>query len=304
MPNESRLYQGAPDREAIRQLLVATRPRRRLAEYPSLVDLEELLSLPEVQARTRLWFDELGRLAGYAFVDELSNLYFEADPEMGSAFEESLLDWVLAEARQAAQERQQSDPPGISCRSEDIRRMALLEKRGFTRQPGGLHLARPLDQPAPAPVLPPGFSLRPSLGAAEAEAWVALHRAAHGTDTMTVERRLSIIQVAGFDPALDLVAVAPDGRLAAYCVGSISQDENALTGRQTGYTDPVATHPDFQRRGLCRALLCAVIQLLQARGMQVARLGTSQENLAMRQAAKAVGFRLEAETWWYELPAW
>jgi ribosomal protein S18 acetylase RimI-like enzyme len=159
-----------------------------------------------------------------------------------------------------------------------------------------------LDQPIPAPVLPSGFSLRPSLGAAEAEAWVALHRLAHKTDYMTVERRLSIIEVEGFDPRLDLVAVAPDGRLAAYCVGSISKGENELTGCKAGYTDPVATHPDFQRRGLCRALLCASMQLLRERGMEVARLGTSLENQAMRRAAEAVGFRVESETLWYELP--
>jgi ribosomal protein S18 acetylase RimI-like enzyme len=298
----SRPYQGTVDQEAIIQLIARIRPRQRLADYPSVVDLQELFSLAEVQRRTRLWFQDPGRLAGYAFVDDLSNLYWEADPESGSAFEGALLDWVIAEADQAAQERRQSDPPGISCRSDDRRRITLLEQRGFRGQPGALRLARSLEQPIPAPVLPPGFSLRPSRGAAEAEAWVALHRAAHQTELMTVERRLSITGVEDYDPALDLVAVAPDGRLAAYCVGSISRRENELTGCKAGYTDPAATHPDFQRRGLCRALLCAVMQLLRERGMETARLGTSRENQAMRLAAEGVGFRVESETFWYELP--
>src|SRR5512139_1811316 len=236
MPIESRLYQGDPDREAISQLLTRARLPQRLAEYPSLIDLQELLSLSEVRERTRLWFDQDGRLVGYAFIDELSNLYFEADPLMGDAFEESLLDWSITEACQAAQERRQSDPPGISCRSDDAHRVALLKRRGFSKQPGALHLVRPLDKPIPDPVLPDGFSIRPSRGAAEAEAWVALHRLAHGTEYMTVERRLSIIAVDDHDPALDLVAVAPDGSLAAYCVGTISPSENMLTGRKNGYT--------------------------------------------------------------------
>jgi len=302
MKIESRLYRGTSDLEAIIQLITTVRPRQRLAEYPGIIDLQELLSLPEVQARTRLWLDEQGQLAGFAFVDELSNLYFEADPGRGSDFEETLLDWAIAEARQAAQERQQSEPPGISCRSDQARLTALLERRGFCRQPGALHLSRALSQPIPAPVLPPGFSIRPSLGAVEAEAWVALHRAAHGTEYMTVERRLSIILVDEFDPALDLVAVAPGERLAAYCVGTIGHRENALTGCKYGYTDPVATHPDFQRRGLCRALLCTAMHLLQERGMETARLSTSRENQAMRKAAESVGFQVEAETEWYELP--
>jgi ribosomal protein S18 acetylase RimI-like enzyme len=298
---ESHLYRNSVDLQAIIVLITQVRPRQRLADYPGLVDLQELLSLPEVQARTRLWLDEQNNLAGYAFVDEMSNLYFEAGPGVYSALEESLLDWAIVEARQAAQERQHSDTPGISCRSDDLRKMALLESRGFSRLPGALHMVRPLGDPIPAPVLPPGFTIRPGRGAEEAEAWVALHRAAHGTDYMTVERRLSIIAVDEFDPALDLVAVAPNGRLAAYCIGSISARENTLTGRKNGYTDPVATHPDFQRRGLCRALLCAVMRLLRERGMDTARLSTSQENLAMRSAAEAVGYQVEAETYWYEL---
>lgn len=302
MKINSRLYRGSADLQAILQLITCIRPRQRLADYPSLVDLEELLSLPEVQRRTRLWLTDTGQLNAYAFVDEMSNLYWEADPGQGTSFEESVLEWVIAEARRAALERRQDDLPGISCRSDDLRRMNLLEQHGFQGQPGALHLMRPLDQPIPAPVLPPGFSLRPSLGAAEAEAWVQLHRLAHGTEYMTIERRLSILNVEGFDPALDLVVAAPDGRLAAYCVGSINQRENALTGCKTGYTDPLATHPDFQRRGLCRALLCAAMALLRQRGMQTARLGTSQENQAMRKAAEAVGFQVEAESWWYELP--
>lgn len=302
MKIDSRPYQDHADLEAILQMITRIRPPQRLVDYPSRVDLEELLSLTEVQERTQLWLAGPGQLAGYALVDELSNLYWETDPGLGEAFEQSVLAWVIAQARRAAQERQEGDPPGISCRSDDARRMRLLEQHGFTRQPGALHLVRPLDQPIPTPVLPPGFSLRPSLGAAEADAWVSLHRAAHGTEYMTVERRLSILNVEDFDPALDLVAVAPDGRLAAYCVGSISHTENALTGCKNGYTDPVATHPDFQRRGLCQALLCAAMQLLRQRGMQTARLGTSQENQAMRKAAEAVGFQVEAESWWYELP--
>lgn len=301
MSIESRLYQDAADLEAIVELLTTARPRQRLADYPSIVDLQELFSLPEVRQRTRLWFDERDRLAGYAYVDELSNLYYEADPRLGGAFEEALLDWVIVEARQTIQERQQSDPPGISCRSDDVRRIALLEQRGFRRFPGALRLSRPLDRPIPVPILPSGFVLRPSHGAEEAEAWVALHRAAHGTDFMTIERRLSIIGVDDFDPALDLVAVAPDGRLAAYCVGSISSTENALTRRKDGHTDPVATHPDFQRRGLCRALLSTTMRLLRERGMTTAWLSTSHDNQAMRLAAEAAGYQVESETFWYEL---
>ena len=63
-----------------------------------------------------------------------------------------------------------------------------------------------------------------------------------------------------------------------------------MTGRKDGHTDPIATHPDFQRLGLARALMLAGMRLLKERGMHTARLGTSQDNLAMIQTARRVGF--------------
>jgi ribosomal protein S18 acetylase RimI-like enzyme len=119
---------------------------------------------------------------------------------------------------------------------------------------------------------------------------------------MTTEERLSMMTTPEYDPSLDLVAVAPGGALAAYCMCYISAEENARTGRNNGCTDPVATHPRFQRLGLARALLLHGLRLLRARGMDFARLGTSSDNIAMQRAAQSVGFRLEFANVWFEKP--
>jgi len=99
------------------------------------------------------------------------------------------------------------------------------------------------------------------------------------------------------DAELDLIAIAPNGTFAAYCMCSISEEENALTGRNEGYTDPVATHPAFQRRGLARALLLTGFRLLKQRGVDTAVLSTSSENTAMQRAAALVGFRVQSKIW-------
>lgn len=83
---------------------------------------------------------------------------------------------------------------------------------------------------------------------------------------------------------------------------SISQEENARTGWNEGYTDPVATHPDFQRLELARALLLTGLHALKQRGMDTACLGTSSENVAMQQKALAVGFRVQSTTLWFSKP--
>jgi len=165
-----------------------------------------------------------------------------------------------------------------------------------------LHLARPLCEPIPPPTLPAGFEIRTLKGRNEVEGWVQLHRAAFGTDHMTIEERLAMMSGADYDPDLDLVMTGPDGRLAAYCMCQIFREENGRTGRNEGYTDPVATHPEFQRRGLAKALLLTGLRLLQERGVETAIMGTNSENEKMQRAAKAVGFRVESATVWFAKP--
>jgi hypothetical protein len=53
----SRTYSGALNLQSLFDLLVAVRPTDRVADYPGVVDLHELLTLRSVQDRTRLWFD-------------------------------------------------------------------------------------------------------------------------------------------------------------------------------------------------------------------------------------------------------
>jgi mycothiol synthase len=84
--------------------------------------------------------------------------------------------------------------------------------------------------------------------AATDKALVALHRAAFGTDHMTAAERRAMMSAPDYDPELDLVVVAPDGRLAGFCVCGIPVEENAVTRRNEGYADPVGVHPAFQGR--------------------------------------------------------
>ena len=83
---------------------------------------------------------------------------------------------------------------------------------------------------------------------------------------------------------------------------SISREQNRRSGRNEGSTDPVATHPHFQRLGLARALLLTGLHKLKQRGMQTAVLGTSSENTAMQRAAQSVGFEVTATTLWFAKP--
>lgn len=285
-------------------LLLAVRPAERVAGYPSPVDLRELLALEQVQKNTRLWHDGEGRLIGFALVDHYHNLLFEFEPQhLTPEIESEIIAWGSACIQRAMQAQGETLTLDASCHADDAARLAFLERCGFVQQEErSLHMVCPLDQPLPAPQIPEGFTVRHVTGEEEVEALVALHRAAFGTENMTVEERLAMMHAPEYDAALDLVAVSADGRLAAYCMCSISEEENARTGRNESYTDPVATHPDFQRRGLARALLLTGLHALQQRGVENAVLGTSSENAAMQRTAEAVGFRVQSTTLWFALP--
>jgi ribosomal protein S18 acetylase RimI-like enzyme len=282
---------GDGDLDRILALLNALRAPERRADFPSPADLREMLATDDYRGKTRLWTDTAGAVAGFTILDE-SHLIFEARP---GDLADQMITWAIDTIRQAG-----GKPPilEVSCLDTDTARIALFEKHGLICEPeGAVHFARPLDRPIPAANLPPGFTLRTTGG--DHAAWVALHRAAWGTDNMTLDYRVAMTQVPDYDPALDLVAVAPDGTLAAYCFCYISREENALTGRSDGHTDPIATHPGYQRRGLSRALILEGLRRLKERSVEVACLGTSSDNLPMRRTAESVGFRLVSRTLFY-----
>jgi ribosomal protein S18 acetylase RimI-like enzyme len=277
------------------QLIARSRPAERRGDYPAAVDLQELLQSPEIRANARLWFDGDDPIA-YALVDDFHNLLFDCADRNLEPLGDQIIQWGL-ECLAGAQ----AQSLDATCREDDAARVAFLLAHGFEKTPAEtVSMARDLGQPIPEPLLPPGFSVRSARGEQDAAALADLHRAAFGTDQVTTEVRLSWMRVPGYDPSLDLIALAPDGSFAAYCMCSIDPGENQASGKLEGRTDPVAVHPRYQKLGLARALLLTGLHLLKQRGMKTAALGTSGDNLAMQNTARSVGFVVSCKKLWFE----
>lgn len=299
MPLEPRPFAGPSDVAVMIELLLAVRPPDRISHWPGVVELHEVLARPAVTTNTRLWEDEIHRVAAWAFVDEFDNIHFESSPSgMSEADFAAMFEWAgsIVAGRSGEGEHHTLD---ASAHDGDPARVALLLRHGFVEQPEKtLHYARSLVELVPPPRLPSGFYIRPLREAEEGDV-AALHRAAFGTEHMTVENRRAMMAGPEYDPEGDLVVVAPDGQLAAYTMASISPTENAVSGRADGFTDPVATHPEFRRLGLATAVMLAGCAHLRSRGAECARLGTSSENLAMQRAAESAGYRLDHSARWF-----
>jgi ribosomal protein S18 acetylase RimI-like enzyme len=171
-----------------------------------------------------------------------------------------------------------------------------LEARGYSlvADEGMEHMLRPLDD---LPAVPPvdGFELRAVRLPEELEARVDVHRAAFAPSRVTPESYGNVVARAPYRQELDWVAVAPDGRHAAFCLVWLDA-ENGLAEME-----PVGTHPDFRRRGLasavCLAALAEARRLGAREGLVYAVTGDPSVSVY-----ESIGFRSRARHLVYARP--
>jgi ribosomal protein S18 acetylase RimI-like enzyme len=276
----------------ILDLIAKTRPAKHINDYPVKVDIEENLASAVVRSNTRLWFEN-GQPVAWSYVDLFNNLRWEVENQLTETIGTEIMEWGETCIRNTLTENQ-SATLDASCRDDYSARISFLIKHGFSQtQDTTVHLVRSLCEPIPDPVLPAGFIIRPIQGREEAEAVAASHRAAFGTEHMTTESRLVIMNTSDYDSSLDLVVIAPDGTVAGNCICSVNEKQ------KKGFTDPISIHPAFRSMGLARSLLLTGMRMLKERGMESAHLGTSGYNTAMQKTAESVGFKVEYRTIWF-----
>ena len=285
----NKLLKDEADVQQMRELI------QNLASDSTVFDFEEAIFLASVRSRTRLW-TENESLAAFAYVDDYNNLQFEIASEHRSPqLMQQIVDWGVECVKKQNQASGQSNTLDAAFKAENRWQIEMLKSQGFQEEPThSLHYARSLGSPILEHPLPPGFHLRSVLGESEITALVALHQAAFGTDNMTPESLLAIMRAPAYEPDLDLVLLAPDGQLAAFCICGFKDNEKSV-----GYTDPIGTHPSYQRQGLGKAIVTAGMLVLQARGVKTVTLGTSSENFAMRRLAESLGFRVVSVSIWF-----
>jgi ribosomal protein S18 acetylase RimI-like enzyme len=173
--------------------------------------------------------------------------------------------------------------------TDDVRR-AWLEAEGFTPAAEGLFaFAQPLTGRVPVAAPPDAFSVRACRGEAELEARAC---AQHGAFQSKLEwgryldRFRRFMRSAVYDPERDRVAVAPDGRVAAF---TITWHDHAVGD---GLFEPVGTHPDFQRRGLGRAVITDALARMQAAGLRRALVCSATDNPAAVGLYQSCGFQI------------
>jgi len=271
------------------------------AELIAVADLPYRLSswALDDSGNVGLWVDGAGQLLAWAVLNTPFWTLDYAYPPLARDYgiHPQILTW--ASRRAAAIVGQPAGRPSWFARARDDQpdRLGDLARAGFVRQDTAgadaysqVALVRPAGAPLAAPAGPDGFTIRPLAGESEVAAYTALHQAAFGSPNMTAAWRARTLQQPEYRPDLDLVVVAPDGRLAAFCLCWLAPRRPA--GHPVGQVEPLGVHPDFRRQGLGRAVLLEGLRRLQAHGAATLTVETDDYRDAAFGLYQAAGFEV------------
>ena len=240
-----------------------------------------------------LWADAEGRLLAWAVMQApFWAIDYAMDPQAGPGLHRRILAWADSRARHVV-----GTPYGhpmwfVNVFAHQADRIRDLEAAGYACQAdvgedswSKVLLLRPPGLAVPECPIPPGFVLRPLAGQAEADAYVDLHRTVFESKSMTVEWRQRTLKQPEYLPDLDLVAVAPDGSLAAFCIAWLEAQS------RLGQIEPLGVHPAWRNLGLGQGILSEALRRLQACGAQQVCVETDEYRNPALALYESAGFR-------------
>ncbi|MBE9158655.1 GNAT family N-acetyltransferase [Nodosilinea sp. LEGE 06152] len=292
---QSRPSVGHADLPAIAEFYEICDQVDRLDRAPSLENLQRRLDHPPPGGTQycQLWETTRGQLVGVVnlWIEDPTDAPTDAlegwvsvsvHPDWrGDRLEAELLGWTEALVREQATVAQRPAELCAGARSDAAYYRAIYETQGYGIIRQFHNMARSLAEPIPQPQFPEGFTSRPT-NADEAAAWVELFNESfvdhwHFTP-MTLADRQHRLSYPTYQPELDWVAVAPDGKLAGFCKGHIDHDDNARNLRNEGWITILGTRRGYRRLGLARAMLLQGLHQLHLAGMDTALLGVDTQN--------------------------
>ena len=234
----------------------------------------------------RLW--EAGdKLLGFAWLEEPDGVVMQVHPRLRATgiLEREMLDWAAHQTHAVYGERA-GDELWTRIPEDEPRLAALLAGFGFTKDPDhALKMSRDLDGPLPEPAPLDGWIVREVGGEGEWEERVEAHREVWHPSRVTLEAYRRLRMAPGYDPHLDLVAVAPDGKFGSYCICWFDQRS------RTGLFEPVGTRPAFRGMGLGKSVMLEGLHRLRELGARTAAVTAIHDNESAAGLYESVGFR-------------
>lgn len=243
-----------------------------------------------------IWETPSGQIAAALNPESQGEVYFQIHP----AFHTSQLVCEMAEIAEEhliVSDDKGQRKPRIWAHDYDALSQDVLIRRGYSRGSWPAYeRQRSLDLPLPEAQTVKGFTIR-SLGGVEElparswSSWRSFHPDSPEQEYIGWEWYYCIQQVPMYRRDLDIVAVAPDGAIAAFC--TLWYDDVT----RTGYFEPVGTAPEYQRRGLGKAVMLEAMRRAKRLGATLVTVdGFSEAANALYASVMTADFTL-AEPW-------
>jgi mycothiol synthase len=243
-----------------------------------------------------IWESPSGRIGAVLNPESQGELYLQIDP----AFHTRQLVREMLEVAEACLIVPGDSGPRKSriwIHDYDFLSGDVLKRQGYVKSSGPAY-ERQRSLALPLPVARPvdGYTIR-SLGGSEEllarswASWRSFHPDAPEQDYIGWEWYHCIQRVPMYRRDLDLVAVAPDGAIAAFC--TLWYDDVT----RTGYFEPVGTAPEHQRRGLGKAVMIEAMHRINNLGATLVTVdGFSEAANALYASVMSADYTL-AEPW-------
>lgn len=299
----NRPWAGMSDLDRVIDLLRTCRAVEAIDRWPPLYEVRHHLRTiaADHPADTRLWEHRDGALVAFATIWDGAMLLSCMHPHVQcDDLAQQIFVWGMARARERARHCGERAMLFVPICADDRVSELLLERHGFVLQDWSiLRMERSLHEPLPPSNTPAGFTLRPVANEQELAAALAMHQEIAGAGPAIVRDRLTLLHESPDVVAPDVVAVAPDGVLAAFCLCSIGCQGGMHHTSYEGWVELLGTRPAYRQRGLGRAMVLAGLQQLRDHGADAALLGTTSWNVAAQRLFASVGFRLVRQICWY-----
>lgn len=290
-----RPYKNERDLDAMRNLLAAGRRAANGTDYVHTGDLNWWLFYPPLSGdfwnSIYLWDDpeREGELLGWSLLSlpETFDVYVRADLR-GTELAGQMYAWAAEKITSIAREAGEENISIQWVAADDEILDGWLQEHGFVRGKEAVYMTRDLSISIPDVTVPDGFTVRSCRGVAEVEARAkAQYRAFDSTAPFDryVARFMRFMQSPVYGSDRDVIAVDPNGDIGAFCIIWLD------TVNQVGLFEPVGTHPNFQRKGLGRAVMLDALRRLKTLGMQQTIVSTGDDNLPAIRLYESVGFQ-------------
>jgi mycothiol synthase len=296
----SRLYESELDLIQMQDLLMEGRAKTNDWHYPHIGDLAFWFFMVTCHLNPlefiRLWHAADGKLIGYAILGEDPSFDCQVLPEYeGCGIEADALDWAERGVNELkkADVQQWGGKLVSGARQDDVRRIAFLEEHGFRRgEYAEVNMICTLNGAIPDPIVPAGYQVRSFAGISELTQRAAAQREVWHPWTVgnvSDSDYADFMHLPGYDRQLDVVAVAPDGIIAAYVNGWIDPIN------QVGDFGPVGALPAYRKQGLTKAVLLECMRRMRAGGMIRVSVSTGVSNEPGLRLYGSVGFTVQNE---------